>query len=110
MTPTQRAELTDELRRQVVQAICGEDHLACGYPTCGCKATPNRAEAALVIFERSLAAAPSAWRDIRLHIQRILQTKGMGDFGVRQALDEIETILFPPPIPGREGEMSNGSE
>ena len=67
-------------------------------------------ENAALVWRDMLAAAPSAWRDIRLHIQRILQTKGMGDFGVRQALDEIETILFPPPIPGREEEMSNGSE
>lgn len=57
MTTTQQAELIDALRREIVLAICGQDHLACGYPTCGCKATPNRAEAALVIFERSLAAA-----------------------------------------------------
>ena len=60
MTPTQREELIDALRREIVLAICGADDLKCGYPVCGCRVTPNRAEAALVIFERSLAAALQA--------------------------------------------------
>lgn len=64
MTPTQQAELIDALRREIVLAICGADDLKCGYPVCGCRVTPRRADAALAIFERFLAAAPPAWRDI----------------------------------------------
>lgn len=48
--------ISKELALKIAQAVCGDDHLTCSWPDCGCKSTKRKINAvALVITE----AAPS---------------------------------------------------
>lgn len=40
------------LALKLAQAVCGDDHLRCSWPACGCKATKQKINAvALVVSE-----------------------------------------------------------
>lgn len=40
------------LADKLAQAVCGDDHLMCSWPTCGCKSTKRKINAvALVVSE-----------------------------------------------------------
>jgi hypothetical protein len=41
--------LDDELARRLADAICGDDHLVCSWPDCGCRSTKQKINAAAVI-------------------------------------------------------------
>lgn len=46
------AKIGSALAKRIAQAVCGDDHLTCLWPTCGCKSTKRKINAvALVVGE-----------------------------------------------------------
>ena len=48
---------------RIARAMCGDDHLACTYPDCGCKTVPSRLPAVLAIVESVRAAGKQEGRE-----------------------------------------------
>jgi hypothetical protein len=47
-----KVSIGGSLARKLAQAVCGDDHLMCSWPTCGCKQTKRKINAvALVVSE-----------------------------------------------------------
>lgn len=38
-----------ELARKLAQAVCGDDHLTCSWPDCGCKSTKQKINAVALV-------------------------------------------------------------
>src|ERR1700678_2703071 len=47
--------IEDELARRIAQAICGDDHLTCSWPSCGCKSTKQKINAVGVVVATEIA-------------------------------------------------------
>ncbi len=41
--------LREALFFELAQAICGDDHLTCSWPQCGCKSTKRKVNAAALV-------------------------------------------------------------
>jgi hypothetical protein len=47
--------LRDELSRQIAHAVCGDDHLTCTWPDCGCRTTKQRINAVALVVGTELS-------------------------------------------------------
>lgn len=41
--------IADDLALRLAQAVCGDDHLECSWPHCGCKSTKRKINAVAVV-------------------------------------------------------------
>jgi hypothetical protein len=57
-------QIADDIEIPVAKAICGDDHLQCTYPDCGCKVIPRRLPAVMALIESALTAARGEWKSI----------------------------------------------
>lgn len=48
--------LTDEFARRLAQAVCGDDHLVCSWPNCGCRATKSKINAVAAVVAEELGS------------------------------------------------------
>ena len=58
--------MTRETAERIALAMCGDDHLTCTYPDCGCKIVPSRLPAVMAIVDALvLSARADGERDMR---------------------------------------------
>lgn len=53
--------ISHELARRLAQAVCGDDHLACSWPNCGCKVTKKKINAVALVVSAALDDAVMAF-------------------------------------------------
>lgn len=47
-------EIEKALALKIAQAVCGDDHLVCSWPTCNCKSTKQKINAVVLVVAQAV--------------------------------------------------------
>lgn len=75
------------LAKRLAQAVCGDDHLTCSWPTCGCKSTKRKINAVALVIGQHIGEIEGRIADA-LDITRIGHTDN--------SLTKPDDMGFPP--------------